>query len=196
MKIHAQASVPSKMPYAHLGYLAATSMSFKEHFWIPGLLLLVAAVVLGIELVRRVLFRRNEKRRLVLVFGLAGGAGVIATSLLFFTFATRSVTYDHPDEATNKLVDEAGEALVSHLLGLTDAQRCDPGAALQGFSPYTDGWANPMRVDNELHERDRLFAFVSAGADAQFGTADDIRGAPIVVGCGEEKAGVRRLDRP
>jgi hypothetical protein len=183
MKVIAQAEVPPKAPFAHLGYLAAHL--FKQGIrpesaaGLVGMLLagsmllaLVAAAVVPARYRRKVGLGSRLSLAILVPVLLAGIVGGVALAMHGARAAVRG------DSVNRERMERVAYALGRHLLagnplpqgmaaireevGLSDAQ-------------LRDKWGRPFRVgDAPENEYFCQYAVFSAGRDGRFGTLDDL----------------------
>ena len=174
MKIVGQSTLAEGMPYTHLGYLAATYMKPNMALLGGGLVTLMLGVVMAFSLVTRkpesgragFSFVRRKSRK----FLFAGVALIILGSASL----AMSLAYRDPRWMT----DTHATALLWRISDMREnGQQVPATIAEVDANPEAilDGWGQAMRLVAEDGEGRKTYAILSAGADREFDTSDDIR---------------------
>jgi hypothetical protein len=195
MKIIAQSEVPPKVPYIHLGYLAATSRGINAGLLGTGL----AIVILGIFAARKYhvvwsgdLEANIDKKLLGRTASFL--AVMIGLLLLLLSLFMGPVTRPHAGTITRlnmKHIDFTMEVYLKDVssdhsnqpalnpgsyLGtnISNGLRYWPDFPKDNSRALTDGWDHAMSFDFFPSSNHWNIRITSAGADGQFGTQDDI----------------------
>ena len=180
MKLYAQSSVPPKMPYIHVGYLAlkgmvngAANSAVGMGSMVLGGAILAAALLLGAQ--RRVADGTLSPGRPALLVGgvflaiavFCGGLG-IAWNL---EDQYRSMTTETMERIASQIEERTAFQSVPKIPENTEKLK-----ALLELSDeqLSDAWGRPITVRQETHGDQALTYLVSAGSDGETGTLDDV----------------------
>jgi hypothetical protein len=174
MKIIAQSTVPTSMPYVHLGYTAATITRPDGVLLVTGLLLMLAgAAVFGSWLAGRIFPRLAFLGRRPLLM-LAGG-----TVLLFCGIVGGGLAFRHSREVPvypNGWTWMNAEMILQEIGKMKEAGQPIPTELTedQFGTRVQDAWGHPMRLQVSGEAGAEKYSIISAGPDGTFGTDDDI----------------------
>jgi hypothetical protein len=203
MKIIAQSEVPQKIPYIHLGYLAATVRTTSVGLLSLGL----AMVCLGILVARNLQgvwsgdlkanFSGTSLRRkagfLLIAFGVVflflspfagpptrpGAATITRHSMEMLALDLATYLRDVSSDSNGQPAFATGAFLGT---GITNAFQAWPDYPLLDHRLSTDGWGRAISFQFSPVSNQWLLTFTSAGADGRFNTPDDISQTNLISG--------------
>ena len=188
MKLFAQSSVPTRIPYIHLGYLAATARRPQGGLLGSSLVMLVVGACLALKLA----VGKTKGGYTAIHVRLRKGAGRVAAGIVLvvlamagaaLAYANGKLVYRHAGMMT-RVHQRSIEHAIEQRLEAGKLIPDDPQQLIDEGQDYRleDGWFHPMRLDKTTSEGRTVYYVVSAGPDGEFGTDDDIRseGVPRV----------------
>ena len=188
MKVFAQSLVPTRIPYIHLGYLAATAT--RPHPTLLGSSLVL--LVVGAWLALKVAIGKTKGGYTAFHVRLRKGVVHVAVGavLLVFAFGGLALAYAKAKLAYRRPVTMTRihmyviERDIGQLLEQGKSVPEDPRLLVTDTSEYRlqDGWFHAMRLERTEREGRTLYAVVSAGPDGEFGTDDDLRSKGVSSG--------------
>lgn len=186
MKVYAQSSVPTHMPYLHVGYLAATAADVYGFQIVVFSLILTA---LGAFLYVR--YRRIREH--ISWFSLRLGSGkrypasttgivlVVVGVLGFATLPFLGKIRIETERLTQRTIVDVMEVLAEDLADgrpLLDDVRALRAAHALGADAFIDAWDRDLRITWTALDGEPACIIASAGPDGKFDTRDDIRSDP------------------
>jgi hypothetical protein len=202
MKIIAYSQIPATVPFVHLGYLSASTVSLKpvQGLLVSGLILLVA----DLSLLSKHLWQQRRLPETIRAAGLYPSRHVLIRYVLLpsavrvlcsaYIFGEKKIHYEHPYGATLEHIWE----IENNILGQKDS-RSDPNQACPlptqegeyDVLPFIripwsvqslyrkkrlcfDAWNMPLKLRVTQGEGVLKYAVVSSGPDRIMGTADDV----------------------
>jgi hypothetical protein len=180
MKLYAQSSVPPKMPYIHVGYLAlkgmvngAANSTVGMGSMVLGGAILAAALLSGAQ--RRVADGTLSPGRPALLVGgiflaiavFCGGFGIALNAEDQQNMATAETMMRMADQIHERIAFQAVPKIPENteklkaLLELSDEE-------------LSDAWGRPITVRQETYDDLVLTYLLSAGSDGETGTLDDV----------------------
>jgi hypothetical protein len=183
VKVYAQSSVPTHMPYLHVGYLAATAADQYGIGLLLISLLLTAAGAFLLAKYRSVrehissfsLGLKSSERRVALGVGMAfvglGLAGFVA-----LPFLSRYPL--HADRYTEVHIRRLAETIARDLVAgkpLPEDIHALQSAHALGEGALRDAWGRDLRLAPTTFGGEAICRIASAGPDGVFDTDDDIR---------------------
>lgn len=186
MKVYAQSSVPTHMPYLHVGYLAATAADYAGF---PLFCISLILTALGTFLY--VKYRRIREH--ISWFSLqmesgkrypASATGIVLVVLGVLGFATLPFLGKiriETERFTQMRIVDVMTALAEDLADgrpMLDDVRALRAAHALGADEFIDAWDRDLRITWTALDGEPVCIITSAGPDGKFDTRDDIRSDP------------------
>jgi hypothetical protein len=184
VKVYAQSSVPTHMPYLHVGYLAATTTGALG----SGMFLMaVTLTAAGLLLLVKYLHVRKRIESFTLSMkpvrpAFTAGLALLGAGLLGFAslpFLPQEPAY--PLERTEHHILQVSATLAEAVVaGKHPAEDVQALRAVSDLEEETtrDAWGRDFRIVRAPHDNDVVYIVTSAGRDGVFDTDDDIAVRP------------------
>jgi len=186
VKVYAQSSVPTHMPYLHIGYLAATAADvYGFQIFVFSLILTALGTFLFVKY-RRIRehvswfsFRRGSGKRYP-----AWATGIVLVVLGGLGFATMPFLGKiriKTERFTQSRIARVMQVLAEDLADgrpLLDDVRALRAAHAFGADAFIDAWDRDLRITWTAIDGEPVCIITSAGPDGKFDTQDDIRSDP------------------
>ncbi|GEM_PF-4690711 len=173
MKLFAHSTVPQKMPYVHLAYTAATTMTPQIGLGLTGFGFMVAGAVFAVRGTRGALRPAPGSRPWRGILGLCAGLLVIAGGVKLLAVArdTGSERRQYPEEFTQLAMRTVEQEIRT---------AWEKGDEVARRRSEIDGWYQRILV-RELPSQDGpTYELRSAGPDRSYDTIDDMTYVVVV----------------